>query len=157
MEKCSEHKTDGFGWVYESVIQEWRQERTRNYSKLLETTRNYSKRENGDPNGFNDETVQALKDATEQKNLSKVYETLDDMYADMETDCVPVIRCTTPTIYGYPIEHLEMIARVMAKENCTPEDVVRVLQDAGAVAKMVRDEILETIERSCIGESNETD
>ena len=36
MEKCSEHKTDGFGWVYESVIQEWRQERTRNYSKLLE-------------------------------------------------------------------------------------------------------------------------
>ena len=61
------------------------------------------------------------------------------------------------TIYGYPIEHLEMIARVMAKENCTPEDVVRVLQDAGAIAKMVRDEILETIERSCIGESNETD
>lgn len=38
---------------------------------------------NGDPNGFNEETVQALKDTTERKNLSKVYETLDDMYADM--------------------------------------------------------------------------
>lgn len=50
---------------------------------ILETTRNYSKRENGDPNGFNEETVQALKDTTERKNLSKVYETLDDMYADM--------------------------------------------------------------------------
>ena len=47
----------------------------------------------GDPNGFNEETIQALKDTTERKNLSKVYETLDDMYADMETDCVPVIRC----------------------------------------------------------------
>lgn len=39
---------------------------------------------NGDPNGFNDETVQALKDTTERKNLSKVYETLDDMYAAMD-------------------------------------------------------------------------
>lgn len=72
-------------------------------------------------------------------------------------DAEPVTRCTTPTIYGYPIEHLEMIARVMAKENCTPDDVVRMLQDAGVIAKMVRDEILETIERSCIGEPNETD
>lgn len=50
---------------------------------ILETTRNYSKRENGDPNGFNDETVQALKDTTDRKNLSKVYDTLDDMYADI--------------------------------------------------------------------------
>lgn len=48
---------------------------------------------NGEPNGFNEETVQALKDTTERKNLSKVYETLDDMYADMDTDYVPVIRC----------------------------------------------------------------
>ena len=48
---------------------------------------------NGDPNGFNEETVQALKDTTERKNLSKVYETLDDMYAGMDIDCVPVIRC----------------------------------------------------------------
>ena len=39
---------------------------------------------NGDPNGFNDETVQALKDTTERKNLSKAYETIDDMYADMD-------------------------------------------------------------------------
>ena len=41
-------------------------------------------RMDGDPNGFNDETVQALKDTTDRKNLSKVYETLDDMYADMD-------------------------------------------------------------------------
>lgn len=52
---------------------------------ILQTTPNYSKRENGDPNGFNDETVQAMKDATERKNLSKVYDTLDDMYADMDS------------------------------------------------------------------------
>ena len=64
-----------------------------------------------------------------------------------------------PTLYGYPIEHLEMIARVMAKEHCTPEDVVRMLQNAGEIAIMVRDEMLErikeSVERSCKGEANE--
>ena len=60
-----------------------------------------------------------------------------------------------PTLYGYPIEHLEMIARVMMKEHCTPEDVVRLLQNAGEVAEMVRDEMMEmlkeSIERNCKG------
>lgn len=61
-----------------------------------------------------------------------------------------------PTLYGYPIEHLEMIARVMAKENCTPEIVAQMLQNAGEVAKMVRDEMIEmlneSVERSFKGE-----
>ena len=64
--------------AYRHLIEDWGREQG-----ILETTRNYSKRGNGDPNGFNEETVQALKDTTERKNLSKVYETLDDMYADM--------------------------------------------------------------------------
>ena len=54
-------------------------------------------------------------------------------------------------LYGYPIEHLEMIARVMAKENCTPEDVARLLQNAGEVAKMVRDEMMIMLEDSVKG------
>ena len=65
----------------------------------------------------------------------------------------------TPTLYGYPIEHLAMIARVMAKENCTPEDVARLLQNAGEIAKMVRDEMMEmlkeSIERTCKGIAND--
>ena len=61
--------------AYRHLIEDWGREQG-----ILETTRNYSKRGNGDPNGFNEETVQALKDTTERKNLSKVYETLDDMY-----------------------------------------------------------------------------
>ena len=63
------------------------------------------------------------------------------------------------TLYGYPIEHLEMIARVMAKENCTPEAVAQMLQNAGEIAKMVRDKMMEmlkeSIERSCEGVANE--
>ena len=65
----------------------------------------------------------------------------------------------TPTLYGYPIEHLEMIARVMAKENCTPEAVAQMLQNAGEIAKIVRDEMMkmlkESVERCCKGVANE--
>lgn len=53
-----------------------------------------------------------------------------------------------PTLYGYPIEHLVMIARVMAKENCTPEIVAQMLQNAGEIAKMVRDEMMEMLNES---------
>ena len=63
------------------------------------------------------------------------------------------------TLYGYPIEHLAMIARVMAKENCTPEAVAQMLQNAGEIAKMVRDEMMEmlkeSVKRSCKGVANE--
>ena len=51
----------------------------------------------------------------------------------------------TTTLYGYQIEHLEMIARVMAKENCTPEAVTQMLQNAGEIAKMVRNEMMEML------------
>ena len=64
-----------------------------------------------------------------------------------------------PTLHCYPIEHLEMIARVMSKEHCTPEDVMQLLQNAGEIAKMVRDEMMEmikeSIERSCKGVAND--
>ena len=65
-----------------------------------------------------------------------------DHYAVSCIDNAPTVK---PTLYGYPIEHLEMIARVMAKENCTPEDVARLLQNAGEVAKAVRDEMMEML------------
>lgn len=65
-----------------------------------------------------------------------------------------------PTLYGYPIEHLEMIARVMAKENYTPEAVVQILQNAGEIAKMVRDEMMEmlkeSVERACKGVADDS-
>jgi len=53
-----------------------------------------------------------------------------------------------PTLDGYPLEHLDMIARVMAKENCTPEVVAQMLQNASEIALMVRDEMMERIKES---------
>jgi ABC-type proline/glycine betaine transport system substrate-binding protein len=74
-------------------------------------------------------------------------------------DILERMPSSQPELYGYPIEHLEMIARVMEKENCTPEAVAQMLQNAGKVAKMVRDKMMEmlneSIEKSCKGEANE--
>ena len=84
-----------------------------------------------------------------------VSDIINDLHAQPTVD----LSSATQTLYGYPIEHLEMIARVMAKENCTPEIVAQMLQNAGEIAKMVRDEMLEmlkeSIERTCKGVANE--
>lgn len=45
-----------------------------------------------------------------------------------------------PTLYGYKIEHLAMIARVMKKEGVSPEKAVEIFQDIGAVVQMIVDE-----------------
>lgn len=72
---------------------------------------------------------------------------------------VSVMPQSEQTLYGYPIEHLVIIARVMEKENCTPEIVAQMLQNAGEIAKMVRNEMMEmlkeSVERSARGEENE--
>lgn len=44
-----------------------------------------------------------------------------------------------PTLYGYQIEHLALIARVMEKEGVTPEKVAELLRDVGKISEMVVD------------------
>ena len=64
---------------------------------------------------------------------------------DYAIDKLSVLPSAQSTLYGYSIEHLATIARVMERENCTPEAAAQMLQNAGEVAKMVRDEILEML------------
>ena len=57
-----------------------------------------------------------------------------------------------PTLYGYNIEHLELIARVLRKEGLPPERIAVVLTDIGRIVAMVIDEIeeaFESFERNC--------
>lgn len=53
-----------------------------------------------------------------------------------------------PTLYGYKIEHLSYIARVMEKEGITAEYAVRTFDDMGRAVKMILDEAHEAFERS---------
>lgn len=53
-----------------------------------------------------------------------------------------------PTLYGYNIEHLELIARVLQKENLSPERVVEALTDIGRIVAIVSDEFEETLRKA---------
>lgn len=53
-----------------------------------------------------------------------------------------------PTLYGYNIEHLELIARVLQKENLPPERVAEALMDIGRVVAIVRDEFEESLRKA---------
>lgn len=52
------------------------------------------------------------------------------------------------TLYGYNIEHLDLIARVLQKENLPPERITEALTDIGRIVAIVRDEFEETLRRS---------
>lgn len=53
-----------------------------------------------------------------------------------------------PTLYGYKIEHLAYIARVMEKEGITAEDAARTFSDLGLAVSMIRDEIWQKMEEA---------
>lgn len=45
-----------------------------------------------------------------------------------------------PTLYGYNIEHLEFIARVLQKEDLPPERIEEVLTDISRIVAMLKSE-----------------
>ena len=53
-----------------------------------------------------------------------------------------------PTLYGYNIEHLKLIARVLQKENLPPERIVEVLTDIGRIVAIVRNEFEESLRKA---------
>lgn len=60
-----------------------------------------------------------------------------------------------PTIdhaYGFPLEHLAFIARVMEKEGATPEEVAELLQNAGKISEMAVD-VVQKVHKKFIREA----
>ena len=53
-----------------------------------------------------------------------------------------------PTLCGYNIEHLILIANVLRKENLPPERVVEALTDIGRIVSIVKDEFEESLRRA---------
>ena len=53
-----------------------------------------------------------------------------------------------PTIYGYNVEHLELIARILQKENMPPERIVEVLKDIGRIVAIISDEFEKTLRKA---------
>lgn len=55
-----------------------------------------------------------------------------------------------PTLCGYNIEHLELIARVLQKENLPPERIAEALTDIGRIVAMVKDEFEQALRKQAI-------
>ena len=53
-----------------------------------------------------------------------------------------------PTLYGYNIEHLDLIARVLQRENLPPERVTEILTDIGRIVSIVIDEFEESLKKA---------
>lgn len=60
------------------------------------------------------------------------------------------LPATQPTIYGYNIEHLELIARALQKEDLPPERVAEALTDIGRIVAIVKDEFEETLRKAVV-------
>lgn len=61
---------------------------------------------------------------------------------------IAMMPSTQPTLYGYNIGHLELIARILQKEDLSPERVADVLLDIGRIVAIVRDEFEETLRKT---------
>ena len=72
----------------------------------------------------------------EGKDVSLVWKCLDEVLQ------VPSVQ---PTLYGYNIEHLVLIANVLEKENLPPERVTEALMDIGRIVSIVSDEFEESL------------
>jgi len=53
-----------------------------------------------------------------------------------------------PTLYGYNMEHLKLIAEVLRKENLSPEIVAEALTDIGRIASIIRAECEEELKKA---------
>ena len=52
-----------------------------------------------------------------------------------------------PTLYGYNINQLALIARILQKENLPPERVTEALSDMGSIIAMAYDEFMESLRK----------
>ena len=58
------------------------------------------------------------------------------------------LQSAQPTLYGYSIEHLALIATIMQKEHVIPEKALEYFKDIQRMGQMIIDEQQEIIKRA---------
>lgn len=61
---------------------------------------------------------------------------------------VEFVKATQLELYGYDIKQLELIARVLQKENLPPERAAEALSDIGRIVAIIKDEFAETLRKT---------
>ena len=83
---------------------------------------------------------------TELYGISAIGSVFDKYeWADICETTANELPSVQPTLYGYNIGHLELIARVLQKEDLPPERVVEALTDIGRIVAIVRDALKEKV------------
>lgn len=63
-------------------------------------------------------------------------------------DIIEILPSAQQTLYGYKVEHLAYIARVMEKEGVTAEYAVRTFDDMSRAIKMIIEEAQQKVEET---------
>lgn len=106
----------------------------------------------------------------EQNNTAEFWRKRADFYSDMCMDLIgemgkgvkvesvqisengiafiKALPSAQSTLYGYNIEHLELIARILQKEDLSPERVGEALTDIGRIVAIVRNEFEEALKKA---------
>ena len=80
------------------------------------------------------EVANAVWSVTGDKNVAKVWDQIKDL---------PSVQ---PTLYGYQIEHLAYIAKVMEKEGVTAEYAAKTFGDISRAVRMIIEETQQKVE-----------
>ena len=67
---------------------------------------------------------------------------------DRHVEGIKNLPSAQPTLYGYKIEHLALVARVMQKEGVSPEKAVECFTDIVRIVQMFAEEQKEIIKRT---------
>lgn len=68
-----------------------------------------------------------------------------DIAVQHDIETITQLSSAQQTLYGYNIEHLELIARILQKEDLPPERIVEALTDIGRIVAIVKDEFEEAL------------
>ena len=80
-------------------------------------------------------------------NDSEVYAYARGLLLSIERN-IGALPSTQPTLYGYNVEHLILIASVLQKENLPPERITEALTDISRVVAIVRDEFVDNLRKA---------
>ena len=85
------------------------------------------------------------------KNRWKKTRNYEGIGDDIAEECelyLKQVPSAQPTLYGYSIEHLALIAAVMQKEHVTPEKALEYFKDIQRMGQIIIDEQQEIIKRT---------
>jgi len=85
----------------------------------------------------------AIRETWKEPTYSDPLNVLTEMRDRLES-----LPSAQPTLYGYNIEHLAMIARVLQKEDLPPDRLAEILTDIGRIVTMVQDELEEALRKA---------